>query len=57
LPARVAGRYAREGVIRLVAEDAPRYEDEVCLVFRADAQKSKASRAIGLAVEKAMTVI
>jgi LysR family transcriptional regulator, cell division regulator len=45
LPGRVATRIQSQG-LKKAGPNLPVYHDEVCLVFRADAQKSKASKVI-----------
>lgn len=52
LPTRVAKQVARSKGSRLepIAADAPRFADEISLVYRADAQKSQASKAIAKAI-------
>jgi DNA-binding transcriptional LysR family regulator len=55
LPTRVAqGTIPRAQSVRLnrLAEDAPRSLDRICLVYRADAQKSRAAKAIGHAIQE-----
>jgi DNA-binding transcriptional LysR family regulator len=49
LPTRVAQGQAK-GRLQPVAADAPRFADQVCLVYRADAQKSRASSVISEAI-------
>jgi DNA-binding transcriptional LysR family regulator len=49
LPERVARRIPAQG-LKPFSKTAPRFEDEVCLVYRADAQRSAGSRAIAEAI-------
>lgn len=53
LPSRVArqaGGSTKGSRLAPLSADAPRYADQVCLVYRADAQKSRASRVISQAI-------
>ncbi|MEZ4749825.1 MAG: LysR family transcriptional regulator [Bdellovibrionota bacterium] len=52
LPGRVAGRVAAMKLKPL--SDSPKFFDKHCLVFRADAQKSRASRSIARFIEAEM---
>lgn len=51
LPTRVATRSKLFG-LKIFAPDAPHYTDELCLIYRADANRSHASKAIIQAIEK-----
>ncbi len=53
LPTRVAQRIKSMG-LKHFCKDAPKLQDQICLVYRADAQKSFAGRAIAKTIEKAM---
>ncbi len=53
LPGRVATRIKAQK-LRPVAEESPTFSDKICLVFRADVQKSKASRMLAKIIEKTM---
>ena len=53
LPTRVATRLPALG-LKLFNPAAPKFLDRICLVFRADAQKSKASRLLAHSIEDAM---
>jgi DNA-binding transcriptional LysR family regulator len=50
LPGRVAERIASYE-LKPLSKDAPKFLDRICLVFRADAQKSKANRLLAKAIE------
>ena len=54
LPGRVAKRVAN-GKLKLFDKSSPSIQDVICLVFRADAQKSKASRSITQRIESAFS--
>ena len=51
LPTRVAQRYG-EGRLKKVP-GAPSYQDRICLIYRADAPKTRANRAVVEAIVKA----
>ena len=51
LPSRVALRIKEHGLKPLM-KDGPKFEDTICLVYRADVQKSKASRKIAKRIEE-----
>jgi len=53
LPSRVALRVPALG-LKPFSAAAPKFSDRICLVFRADAQKSKASRLLAHSIEDAM---
>lgn len=53
LPGRVAGRDKALG-LRPLRTDGPKFMDQICLVYRADAQKSKASRTILKIIERSL---
>lgn len=52
LPARVATRLKERPLRRLPGNDQPKFQDSIALVYRADAQKSKASRALAHFMER-----
>jgi DNA-binding transcriptional LysR family regulator len=64
LPSRVAGRAVGGGLRPFEgaggkgaakgARDVPKYEDDICFVYRADAQRSRASRTVAQAIEAAL---
>jgi DNA-binding transcriptional LysR family regulator len=49
LPTRVA-QWTRSAKLAPLAGDTPKFQDSVCLTYRADAQRSRASKAIGAAI-------
>jgi DNA-binding transcriptional LysR family regulator len=51
LPERVATRIKSFG-LKPVGKDSPKFQDQISLIYRADAQKSKASRAIAKHIEE-----
>src|SRR5262249_13158278 len=51
LPGRVAERIRSLG-LRPLIKDGPRFLDSICLIYRADAQKSKASRMLAKTIEE-----
>lgn len=51
LPGRVAQRIKGYGLVPF-EKDAPKFQDKICLIFRADAQRSKANRLLSKAIEK-----
>ncbi len=51
LPGRVAQHHA-EYKLRLVSETAPKFSDSICLIYRADAQQSAASKKIIQAMQQ-----
>lgn len=51
LPSRVASRVKSRGLKPFMA-DAPKFYDRICLVYRADAQRSKSSRKIAALIEE-----
>ncbi len=57
LPGRVAGEYSRGRGKPLVpvSVEAPGYDDVICLVYRSDAQRSRASRAVASGIESALS--
>jgi DNA-binding transcriptional LysR family regulator len=54
LPTRVATR-AKSPQLKLLDKDFPFFEDKIYLIFRADAQKSKASRHIGQKIQSLLS--
>lgn len=50
LPGRVAQRVKSYGLVPF-EKDSPKFQDRICLIFRADAQKSKANRLLAKAIE------
>jgi LysR family transcriptional regulator, cell division regulator len=53
LPGRVATHVKALG-LRPLGKDTPSFQDRICLVYRADAQKSQASREIARTIERNM---
>ncbi len=53
LPGRVATRVKAFGLKQL-SKDSPRFQDKICLIYRADVQKSKASRQLAHTIEESM---
>lgn len=53
LPGRVATRLKALG-LKPLDPDAPKFEDRICLVYRSDVQKSKASRRLAKVIEETM---
>jgi DNA-binding transcriptional LysR family regulator len=51
LPGRVA-RHVKSYGLKPLLKDGPQYDDKICLVYRADAQRSKASRLISKQIEE-----
>lgn len=54
LPSRVATK-SKELGLKLLSKEAPKYSDKICLIFRADLQRSKASRSIAAFIEKRLS--
>ncbi len=52
LPGRVALRVKAMGLKPLEVKENPKFQDKICLVFRADVQRSKASRMISKLIEE-----
>jgi DNA-binding transcriptional LysR family regulator len=55
LPSRVATKVKEQG-LKLFSKEAPKYSDKICLIYRADLQRSKASRSIASFIEKKLTI-
>lgn len=53
LPGRVAARVKSMG-LKPLNQDGPKFQDRICLVYRADAQKSKASRLLARSIEQSL---
>ena len=53
LPTRVATRLASQK-LKPLAKDAPKFLDQICLIYRSDAPKTAASRYIAAEIEKAL---
>lgn len=53
LPGRVATRIKAQG-LKPFGKDSPFFQDRICLVYRADVQKSKASRQLARTIEETM---
>lgn len=53
LPSRVATRIKALG-LKPLGKEGPKFQDRICLVYRADAQKSKASRLLAKIIESCM---
>lgn len=56
LPGRVASR-VKSLDLKPVGKDSPKFFDKICLVYRADAQKSKANRALAKLIESEMLAL
>jgi LysR family transcriptional regulator, cell division regulator len=46
------GRVAQSMELKLLMKDAPKFADKICLIYRADAQRSKASRLVAKKIER-----
>lgn len=56
LPGRVATR-VKSLELKPVSKDSPKFYDKICLVYRADAQKSKANRTLAKIIETEMMAL
>jgi LysR family transcriptional regulator, cell division regulator len=45
------GRVAQAAGLKLLMKEAPKFSDKICLIYRADAQRSKASRLVAKKIE------